>query len=137
LKKQLVVLAFSVMALAWAAPIANSAPGSPWCQGSQTWQSVRASLNTLVRVKARIARVNYAAGSPGQPTFIDLGGAYPSPRRVTLVIWGRDRSNFLEAPERMFKRGQIVCAQGVATLYRGVPQLELGLWDSDSRLLTS
>jgi hypothetical protein len=120
---------------AQAEPAAISS-GTAWCRGSQTWQAVRASLGVPIRVKARIASVRYAATERGRPTFINLGNAYPNRRRVTLVIWGRDRVNFPRAPERMFRVGQVVCAQGVATLYAGAPQIEIGLWDAASRLLS-
>lgn len=108
-----------------------------WCAGSQSWQSVRASVGIPIRVKARIARVTFASSSSGRPTFIDLGTAYPSRRRVTIVIWGRDRANFPAAPERMFRSGQTVCVQGVASMYRGVPQIAAGIWDSAGRLLSA
>jgi hypothetical protein len=115
---------------------ANGLLARTWCGGSQSWWSVRAHLGEPVRVRARIASVVYARSSRGRPTFINLGRAYPSSKRVTLVIWGEDRSNFPRAPERMFRRGMAVCAQGVPSLYRGVPQIEVALWDPVERLLS-
>ena len=121
-----------------ASPTAShpSSQATAWCQGSQAWQTVRASLGHPVRVKARIATVTYAATAGGRPTFINLGHPYPNRNRLTLVIWGEDRVNFPLPPERMFRPGQVICAQGIASLYRGVPQIEVGLWDGASRLLT-
>jgi hypothetical protein len=89
-----------------------------------------------VRLKGRVARVHYARSAAGSPTFIDLGAAYPSQRRLTLVIWGRDRENFPASPERLFRKGQIVCAQGVPRLYRGAVQMEVGVWDAEARLMS-
>jgi hypothetical protein len=117
-------------------PLKISAQQS-WCAGSQNWQSVRGAIGIPIRVKARIAGVSFASSSSGRPTFIDLGTRYPSRRRVTIVIWGRDRANFPAAPERMFRRGQTVCVQGVASMYRGVPQISAGIWDSTGRLLSA
>jgi DNA/RNA endonuclease YhcR with UshA esterase domain len=44
--------------------------------------------------------------------------------------------DFPRAPERMFLRGQTICVQGVAKLYRRSPQIEVRLWDPGLRLLT-
>lgn len=125
------------LAAAAVASAQRTTAAQTWCGGSQTWQSVRGSLDEpAIRVKARVARVNYASNATGRPTFIDLGNAYPSKQRVTLVIWAQDRVNFPRSPERMFKPGQVICAQGAPTLYRGVPQLKVALWDAESRLLS-
>jgi hypothetical protein len=114
----------------------NHARTRTWCAGSQPWTSVRRHLGDPIRVKARVASVAYARSSNGRPTFINLGRAYPSSQRVTVVIWGEDRVNFPRAPERMFRRGTTICVQGIATQYRGVPQIEVALWDPAARLLS-
>jgi hypothetical protein len=109
---------------------------SAWCGGSQSWQSARQDVGRLVRVRARVVRAFYAFSSSGRPTFLDLGHAYPSRSRLTILIWGRDRVNFPRAPERMFRRGTLLCGQGVVSTYRGVPQIEVALWDAEGRLLS-
>ena len=115
---------------------AKQARAKTWCASSQSWTSVRRHLGDPVRVKARVASVAYARSSNGRPTLIDLGRAYPNSQRVTVVIWGEDRANFPRAPERMFRRGMTICVQGIATQYRGVPQIEVALWDPEDRLLS-
>ena len=114
----------------------STSASAAWCQGSQSWQSVRRSLGNPIRVKARVASVRYASSSNGRPTFLNLGNAYPNPSRVSVLIWGTNRRNFPRAPERMFPRGQTVCVQGLAEMYRGSPQIEVSLWDPASRLLS-
>ena len=109
---------------------------SAWCAGSMTWKAARSQVGELVRVKARVVTAYYARSSRGRPTFLDLGYAYPNRSRLTLLIWGRDRVNFPSAPERMFRAGTMVCAQGVVSTYRGVTQIEVALWDRSSRLLS-
>src|SRR5262245_22140297 len=37
---------------------------------------------------------------------------------------GKGRDNFPTGPERMFRRSQLVCAQGVVSIYSGVPQMK-------------
>jgi hypothetical protein len=110
--------------------------GSAWCNGSESWRAARASVGEPIRVRARVVRSYYASTTSGRPTFIDLGHAYPSRSRVTILIWGRNRVNFPRAPELMFRPGTLVCAQGVVELYRGVPEIEVVLYDSRDRLLS-
>lgn len=124
------------VAVACAAAIGAPAAGAAWCSGGVSVASARASIGKPVRVKARVARVYFARSSNGSPTFIDLQFAYPHPRRLTLVIWKEDRINFPTAPERMFRRGTMVCAQGVVRRYRGAAQIEVSLWDAKGRLIT-
>lgn len=109
---------------------------SAWCQGWESWQSAQRSVGELVRVKARVARSYFASSSRGRPTFLDLGRAYPSPSRLTIVIWGRNRVNFPRAPERMFRRGSTICVQGFVSRHRGAAQIEVALWDAKDRLLS-
>jgi hypothetical protein len=40
-----------------------------------------------------VASANYAAGSRGSPTFLNLGKPYPN-HVFTAVIWGSDRPKF-------------------------------------------
>lgn len=88
-----------------------------------------------MRIKGKVFSGHYARSSTGSPTFLDIGAAYPSPRRLTLIIWGENRSNFPFAPER-YLRGRTVCAQGVVRLYRGLPQIEVAVWDRSQTLLS-
>jgi len=143
-----VSLRFLVVAVALVAALALSPAAAPlrpsttssataWCAGSETWKAARREpLGTPVKVKAKVIRVYYARYSSGRPTFIDLGARYPSRNRVTLVIWGENRVNFPRAPERMFPRGQAICAQGITDTYGGARQIEVALWDPASRLLS-
>ena len=130
------VVTFAFAAAAPQAGRAAEARASAWCPSATTWQVARTRVGDTVRLKARVASVYFARSARGRPTFIDLGFAYPNPRRLTLLIWGRDRSNFPTAPERMFRPGTLVCAQGVIASYRGVAQMEVGVWDARARLLS-
>lgn len=107
-----------------------------WCKGAVSATAARHMTGQLVRVRARVVGSYFARSSNGSPTFIDLIAAYPSPLRLTLVIWGADRINFPSAPERMFRRGALVCAQGRVTMYAGAPEIEVGVWDNAARLLS-
>jgi DNA/RNA endonuclease YhcR with UshA esterase domain len=123
-----------------AVPVLASAAERPstttrLCTAASSWTTARRHVGQLVRIKGPIVSTNYAVGSNGSPTFLDMGRAYPSAGRVTLVIWGSDRSNFPFAPER-YLRGRTVCAQGTVRLYRGVPQITVSIWDGSESLLS-
>lgn len=105
------------------------------CSSASSWKTARTQVGELVRVKGKIVAGRYAGGSTGGPTFLDIGAAYPSPRRLTLLIWRENRRNFPFAPER-YLRGRTVCAQGFVSLYRGVPQIEVAVWDRSEMLLS-
>lgn len=68
-----------------------------------------------------VASAHYAPGSRGQPTFLNLGHAYPN-EDITAVIWGEDRTKF-GAPETL--QGQRICVNGPITPYRGKPEMIL------------
>ena len=68
-----------------------------------------------------VASAHYAPRSRGQPTFLNLGHAYPN-EDFTAVIWGEDRTKF-SAPEDL--EGQQICVTGPITLYRGKPEVIL------------
>jgi hypothetical protein len=129
--------AFSV---SMAAPVAGAIPAASsnaWCRGAVSWQAARASSGELpVRVKAKVVSSVFASSSSGRPTFLNLGRNHPSPSRLTVVIWGRDRVNFPRAPERMFRAGTMVCVQGFVSRYRGVTQIEVALYDAQDRILS-
>ena len=68
-----------------------------------------------------VASTRYASSSRGQPTFLNLGRAYPN-QPFTIVIWGSNRSNFPEAPERAYAHTR-VCVTGGISEFGGVPQI--------------
>lgn len=72
--------------------------------------------------------------APGS-TYIYLGHAYPDPRRLTIMIPGRDRKRFPYNPEGMFLEGKLVCAQGVVKRVQGLPQITVHRWDKPRRML--
>jgi len=72
-------------------------------------------------VCGQVASANYAARSKGRPTFLNLDRAYPN-HIFTVVIWGNDRTNFRDPPERAYDRKKI-CVTGVISSYKGVPEI--------------
>ena len=73
-----------------------------------------------------VAGTHFAEGSRGQPTFLNVGEDYPSPKRFVVLIWGDDRHNFPSAPESYYE-GKTVCASGEIQEYEGVFEVEVHL----------
>ena len=67
-----------------------------------------------------VAGIHTATSSKGSPTFVNLDKAYPN-QVFTILIWGSDREKFTPAPANW--EGKRVCATGVITLYRGIPEI--------------
>ncbi len=77
-----------------------------------------ASRDTISGV---VASTHYVESGNGQPTFLNLGKPYPD-QDWTVVIWGRDRGNFPQPPEKFYLHKNIT-ATGEATRYRNKSQL--------------
>lgn len=92
------------------------------CRGAVTWQSARNYVGRTATVKGPVASTKYAVSSTGSPTFLDIGAAYPSSRRFTVVIWSQRRARF-GSPERRY-RGHTICVRGLVESYQGLPQIE-------------
>ena len=90
--------------------------------GSITARDALQHVGSRKTVCGKVESPTYASSSRGQPTFLNLDKPYPN-QLFTVVIWGRDRSNFPNAPEEMY-RNQRICATGLIETYRGVPQIE-------------
>lgn len=80
-------------------------------------------IGETATVCGTVASSNYAAGSRGQPTFLNLDRPYPN-YVFTAVIWGDSRNKFSTPPERAYD-GQAICVHGNISSYRGKPQIEV------------
>jgi len=65
----------------------------------------------------------YASSSRGNPTFLNLDKSYPN-HYFTIVIWGKNRSNFSSPPENMYLYKDI-CVEGTIETYKGKAQIEV------------
>jgi hypothetical protein len=72
-------------------------------------------------VCGKVASAFFSFKSRGQPTFLNLDKPYPE-HVFTGVIWGSDRGQFNEEPEKAFWEKRI-CVTGLITSYRGKPQI--------------
>ena len=81
-----------------------------------------AHVGEYATVCGQVASTNYASQANGQPTFLDMGRAYPN-QLFTVVIFGSDRGKF-GSPEASFQ-GKAICVTGEIRPYRGKPEIVL------------
>ena len=66
------------------------------------WSEAKSHIGETVTVRGTVKASTFRDGSKHQPTYIDLGAAYPDNSRVTMVVWGEDREKFTEDPEDLY-----------------------------------
>jgi DNA/RNA endonuclease YhcR with UshA esterase domain len=105
-------LAIFVIALALASPAfaANLTP-----------EQASSHVGQVETVCGIVASAHYAERTRSQPTFLNLGQAYPN-QVFTAVIFGSDRAKFGQ-PETL--QGKNVCVSGKIEVYRGKPEIIL------------
>ena len=96
-----------------------------------TYTSAHAAVITLSDAPNHVGQTETVCGtvastycaprSHGQPTFLNLGHAYPN-EDFTAVIWGESRAQF-GTPEDL--QGHRICVTGPIKLYRGKPEVIL------------
>lgn len=82
------------------------------------WYQAKSHAGQRLTVRGPVKGTKFASGSSGRPTFLNIGRDYPSKKRFTVVIWGRDRHNFSSSPER-FYRGKTLDVKGRIKMYQG------------------
>ena len=80
-------------------------------------------IGDSVIVSGKVYGGRFLSRSENAPTFLNVGGDFPN-QLLTLVVWGKDRSNFKIAPEEAYK-GHEVKVAGKVELHRGKPQIIL------------
>jgi hypothetical protein len=103
-------------------PTATATPEA--CPGAIAWDQAAAHVGQVVTVQGPVMGGTFASESRGQPTFLDIGRAYPDPTRFSVVIWIPNRANFSAPPEELYS-GQTICVTGQVTLYNGSAEMEI------------
>jgi DNA/RNA endonuclease YhcR with UshA esterase domain len=82
------------------------------------WNEAEYHIGEYKTVCGPVVDTHYASTSSGQPTFLNLGKAYPNPDRFTVVIWGDDRDSFPGPPEDYYY-GKHIAVTGLIQEYEG------------------
>lgn len=98
----------------------------PFCSGDLRWDQAQSHLGAVVSVYGEVVETTFRSDTSGEPTFLNVGRPFPDPQRLTVVIWGTNRSRFPEAPERMYQ-GKTICVTGTVGVYQGRTEIEVSL----------
>lgn len=92
-------------------------------KGAISWTEAADHVGSKKTVCGDVMSAKTATNSKGQPTFLDVGAAYPDPSRVSVVIWGENLSKFRNEPTRAYS-GKSICVKGELYLYQSYVQIE-------------
>lgn len=109
---------------ALAAPPPPTAAAPDFGPDTVSWNDAKNFIGQTKTVCGNVVRTTFAESTKGQPTYLDVGRAYPDASRLSIVIWGNQRANFPTPPETLY-RGKTICVNGVIRTYQGVPQIEV------------
>lgn len=98
------------------------------CQSAISWDEAHQYQGKTIAVTGPVVEIASRMSVEGNPTFLNVGRAFPSRQRLSLVIWGRNRHEF-ESAFGWGLEGKDICAKGKIEMYRGVPQMELSFSD--------
>ncbi len=127
LKKTILVILLLILVSALISGC-GSPSQSPSSQATLSQTAIPASeakkhIGERTTVYGVVASTNYAIGSKGKPTFINLDKPYPNPV-FTVLIWDNNRKNFPNSPETYYK-GKTIYVTGLIIDYQGVPEIEV------------
>ena len=105
-------------------PPAKQTPVVSQTSSAIAWNEARDHVGERTTVYGPVVDTNWASGSNGKPTFLNIGKPYPNPERFTVVIWIQNRGNFSQAPE-VYYLGKTIYITGLIEEYRGSPQIEV------------
>jgi len=92
------------------------------------WPEAKNYVGETKVVEGPVVSANWASGSRGKPTFLNIGKPYPDPDRFTVVIWIDNRDKFIREfppnPETYFLH-KTVRVKGFIDTYKGNPQIVL------------
>ena len=78
-------------------------------------------IGDSVTVCGKIFGGKFLSSSNNQPTFLNMGAAYPN-QLLSIVIWGNTRKLFSYKPEEKLKNKN-VCVTGKIETYKNKPQI--------------
>jgi len=92
-----------------------------FAQQKITPAEVSKHIHDSVTVCGKIYGGKFLDAAKNQPTFLNMGAAYPD-QLLTIVIWGGTRKSFTYKPEEHLK-GRQVCVTGKIEIFKEKPQI--------------
>ena len=117
-------ICYVLSVLALAALLAFGCGGGNGGSGGEVidWSKATQFVGKWKTVEGPVLGAHFANTSRGQPTFLNVGRAYPTPERFTVLIWGSDRAKFPQPPETMYV-GHTIHVKGEIVLYKGSAEI--------------
>ncbi len=97
-------------------------PADAACNNPIPWQQARANIGRTVAVVGPLMKVTTPNTVQGNPTWIDIGGVFPSTQRLSVIIWGDKKNEFPSVSSGQLV-GRSVCIIGLIESYKGNPQI--------------
>ena len=89
-----------------------------------SWTEAKYHIGERLTVSGPVVSAKHDKNSKNEPTFINIGKAYPEPGRFTVIIWGYNRQKFTVAPEKYYL-GKIIYVEGLIAEFNGEPEIEV------------
>lgn len=99
-------------------PEPTPSPTPDVCPGAVSWDQALNYVGQEITVIGPVMSTAWATTSRGQPTFLNLGRAYPDPERFTVLLWIDARFRFDQPPEETYA-DKTICVTGVVEIYEG------------------
>ena len=101
----------------------TTAPGSS-CANPISWRNIGQHVGITVAVVGPVMAVSQRDGIRGNPTWMEVGAAFPNQNRLKVVIWEEQKHLFpMVTPGQL--TGHSVCITGKLPDYKGVAQIVL------------
>jgi hypothetical protein len=84
-----------------------------------SWEEASSHVGETVTVYGQVVEIDKDSDAKGQPTYFDLGVAFPDPSRTTMVIDEEDMDAFSDSPETAYA-GKTICVTGEIYQHEGV-----------------
>lgn len=92
------------------------------CPNSISWFEAKFKEGEYVTVLGTVADYRYMPQLNGKPTWINMGNRYPNKNRLSVVVWGEERSVFGSVLSESLA-GQQVCIRGTVKMRDNTPQI--------------
>lgn len=92
------------------------------CEAATDWVNASSKEGSSATIRGPVVTTTYRKLVNGAPTYLNMGAAFPDRSRVTVVIWGKNRTKFSNDPEAAYD-GKNVAVTGVVSDYRGTLQM--------------
>ena len=90
---------------------------------SQLWYNAGQYVGEVCTIAGPVASVHQATDANGMPIFVDIGAAYPSENRVTLVIWTEHYDDYAEMLYEVDHGGAWLSVSSYLDVYEGSLQM--------------